>query len=573
MILFLCAMSIIIMDNQRLILYLSLVFVLFLIWQAWQEQHNPKPSAASRSPAQIDAAIPDSGKLPVEPSESPDVPESSELVPSQSLPAQEQGARVKVTTDTLEVEIATKGGSLVRADLLTYPESLQTPDIPVRLFSDQESIYIAQSGLVHDRKTGATLDHLDLAPSHHAVFTTEKSEYRLAAGEDELQVPLVWKSPTGVTVTKIYTFRRNSFLVDIDHIVANKGSDHWVGRQYRQLRHGEVDKDKQTRFIYTYTGTAYFDGKYEKLAFDDMADEPLKKDLTGGWVAVLQHYFVSAWIPGAEEINQVYSKVINGYRGPEYIIGLRSSPLDIAPGETGSFNAKLFVGPKLQDRLSEIAEGFELVTDYGIFTVISKPLFWLLELLHSWLGNWGWAIIVLTVLIKLVFYKLSETSYRSMAKMRAVQPRLLSLKERYANDKQKMNQALMELYKKEKINPLGGCLPILIQIPVFIALYWALLESVELRQAPFILWIDDLSTKDPYFVLPILMGITMVAQQKLNPTPLDPIQAKLMMVLPLVFTVFFAFFPAGLVLYWFVNNLLSIAQQWMITRRIEKLAH
>jgi YidC/Oxa1 family membrane protein insertase len=244
----------------------------------------------------------------------------------------------------------------------------------------------------------------------------------------------------------------------------------------------------------------------------------------------------------------------------------------VVPGGTGIFSTRLFVGPKLRHRLDDLSEGLDLVTDYGIFTVISKPLFWTLEFIHSWLGNWGWAIIFLTVLIKLAFYKLSETSYRSMARMRSVQPRLIALKERYANDKQKMNQALMELYRKEKINPLGGCFPILIQIPVFIALYWTLLESVELRQAPFLLWINDLSTRDPYFVLPILMGITMVIQQKLNPTPLDPVQAKVMMVLPLVFTVFFAFFPSGLVLYWLVNNVLSIAQQWVITRRIEQTA-
>jgi YidC/Oxa1 family membrane protein insertase len=574
MIPFLSAMSIKIMDNQRLLLYLSLVFVLFLIWQTWQEQHAPKIVADSRSTTEIDSGVTAAGELPTETTESPDVPEAAEIVPEQAVSHEEGGTRIKVTTDTLEVDIALKGGSVLRVDLLTFPESFQTPDVPFRLMSDQPpDVYIAQSGLVHDRIPGSTVDHLSLAPSHHAIYTSEKNEYRLADGENELKVPLTWKSTNGTTVKKLFTFRRDSFLVDVDHVIINDGKDPWVGRQYRQLRHGEINEENQSRFLYTYTGTAFFDGKYEKLPFDDMADEPLKKDLAGGWIAILQHYFVSAWVPGADENNQVYSKVINGYRGPEYIIGLRSASQNVALGETGSFNSKLFVGPKLQNQLSETAEGLELVTDYGIFTVISKPLFWLLELFHSWLGNWGWAIIVLTVLIKLVFYKLSETSYRSMAKMRAVQPRLLSLKERYANDKQKMNQALMELYKKEKINPLGGCLPILIQIPVFIALYWALLESVELRQAPFILWIKDLSTKDPFFVLPVLMGVTMVAQQKLNPTPLDPIQAKLMMILPLVFTVFFAFFPSGLVLYWFVNNLLSIAQQWMITRRIEKLAH
>jgi YidC/Oxa1 family membrane protein insertase len=274
-------------------------------------------------------------------------------------------------------------------------------------------------------------------------------------------------------------------------------------------------------------------------------------------------------VPRSDEKNFYYTNVLSEGGTPEYIIGQRSTGLRVAPGETGTFRAQIFVGPKLQERLGQIADGLELVVDYGIFTALAKPLFWALEFIHNIVGNWGWAIVMLTVLIKLVFYKLSETSYRSMAKMRTVQPRMVALRERYGDDKQKMNQALMELYKKEKINPLGGCLPIIVQIPVFIALYWMLLESVELRQADFILWIDDLSNKDPYFVLPVLMGVTMFVQQKLNPTPPDPIQAKMMMALPFVFTVFFAFFPSGLVLYWLVNNLLSIAQQWVITKRVE----
>lgn len=557
------------MDNQRLLLYLAFVFVSFLIWQTWQEQHASKTLPYSDQPSVAAPGETDSLATAV----ATDVPQAAESVTDLPVPKKTKGQKIKVFTDTLEVEISTRGGNILKASLITYPVSLQTPDIPLRLLDDTDTTYIAQSGLVHDKTAAVGTDLANLAPSHHAHFSSEKEEYRLAFEAETLEVPLLWRGANGVTVKKVFTFHRDSFLVDVDHQIINDGSNPWVGRQYRQLRHSAVREEDQPRFIYTYTGSAYYDGKYEKLAFDDMADEPLNKEISGGWAAVLQHYFVSAWIPKLEERNLLYSKVVAGYAGQqEYIIGLRSTPISVAPGEYGAFNTRLYVGPKQQNRLSEITTGLDLVTDYGILAVISKPLFWLLNFIHTWLGNWGWAIIILTVMIKLVFYKLSETSYRSMARMRTVQPRLLALKERYAGDKQKMNKALMELYKKEKINPLGGCLPIAIQIPVFIALYWALLESVELRQAPFMFWIQDLSTKDPYFVLPILMGVTMMAQQKLNPTPLDPIQAKVMMILPIVFTGFFAFFPAGLVLYWFVNNLLSIAQQWMITRRIEKAA-
>lgn len=284
---------------------------------------------------------------------------------------------------------------------------------------------------------------------------------------------------------------------------------------------------------------------------------------------MIQHYFVSTWVPGEDEVNALYARAVPSDLGDEYLIGLHSESRQIAAGSSGEFSTRLWVGPKLQAELSEIAQGLELTADYGIFTFLSKPLFWLLDKIHAFVGNWGWSIVILTILIKLAFFKLSATSYRSMARMRKVAPKLQALKERYKDDKQRMNQALMDLYKKEKINPLGGCLPILVQIPVFIALYWVLLESVELRQAPWWLWVQDLSSRDPYFILPILMGVSMFVQYKLNPPPMDPVQQKIFMALPFVFTVFFAFFPAGLVLYWFTNNLFSIAQQWYITRKIE----
>ena len=322
-----------------------------------------------------------------------------------------------------------------------------------------------------------------------------------------------------------------------------------------------------------YVGTAYFDEKYEKLKFKDIAEEDLDKDITGGWVSMVEHYFISAWIPESQQDKEkVYAKALGTVSQPEYSIGLRSASQTIAAGQTGSFKTRFYAGPKLHDRLAKIAPGLDLTSDYGIFTVIARPIFWLLRKINTFVGNWGWSIIFLTILIKLAFYKLSETSYRSMANMRQLAPKLQALKERCGDDKQKYQQAMMELYKQEKINPMGGCLPILIQIPVFISLYWVLLEAVELRQAPWMLWIKDLSIMDPFFILPILMGASMFIQQKLNPPPPDPIQAKLFMALPFVFTVFFAFFPAGLVLYWFANNLLSIAQQWVITRRVERAA-
>ena len=579
-------------NNPRALLYLSLVFVLFLIWQAWQQDYGAPDT--TRGGTEVEApplseappnGVP-SGEMPTSETPLSETPRSQ--VPQADMPPAAQapqgspapGAlgsvppaspvvahpRVRVMTDVLDVDIDTQGGDLVRAELPTYPVSTETPNIPFRLLSTEGKLHVAQSGLVHDQTPAG--DQAQRAPSHHAVYQTEQAHYALRPGQDTLEVPLIWEGPDGITVIKRYTFERGQFLVKLTHEVRNQGQGIWRGGQYRQLRHGPVTDEGKQPFIYTFTGAAYYDGAFEKIGLDDMAEEPLNKEIVGGWAAMLQHYFVSVWVPKPDEHNLYYTKVVQG-EVPEHLIGMRSDSVTVAPSESKRFETELFIGPKIQERLTAIAPGLELVVDYGIFTVLAKPIYWLLERIHRVIGNWGWAIVLVTLLIKLVFYKLSETSYRSMARMRKVQPRLQDLKERYGDDRQRLNQALMELYRKEKINPLGGCLPIVIQIPVFIALYWVLLESVELRQAPFMLWIDNLSSRDPYFVLPILMGITMLIQQKLNPTPLDPLQARVMMIMPIVFTVFFAFFPAGLVLYWFVNNLLSIAQQWVITRKIE----
>ncbi|SEL44210.1 YidC/Oxa1 family membrane protein insertase [Ectothiorhodospira marina] len=550
-----------IMDNLRPILYLTLVFLLFLIWQAWRVDFGPQPEF---SPERSDATHQEAGgsrdDMPAAPdSEARDAPMEAGDVDGI------ERQQIRVTTDTLDVLIDTRGGDLVRAELPSYPVSLQEPDNPVRLLDEGARDYVAQSGLIHDRVPN--VDHSDRAPSHHAIFQAEKTEYQLEDGQDELSVPLTWENEEGIRVTKTYTFRRGDFLVDVSHQVENASDQAWTGRQYRQLRHGPTP-DRESWFLYTFTGAAYYDERYEKEAFEDLTEKVNERNITEGWIAVIEHYFLSTWVPLDDEENLLYAREVTSGGQPEYIIGLRSEPVTIEAGAQDELNARIWIGPKLQGPLSDIREGLELTADYGIFTVLSKPLFWLLRVIHDFVGNWGWAILILTLMIKLAFYKLSATSYRSMAKMRAVQPKMMALKERFGDDKQRMNQALMELYKKEKINPLGGCLPILVQIPVFIALYWVLLESVELRQAPWILWIQDLSVRDPYFVLPLLMGASMLAQYKLNPAPMDPVQQKIMMALPIIFTVFFAFFPAGLVLYWLTNNLLSIGQQYYITRKI-----
>ncbi|MGF1642848.1 MAG: membrane protein insertase YidC [Thiotrichales bacterium] len=558
------------MENQRTFLYLSLLFVGFLLWQAWssdQAQRNLPPIQSTPSSAPSATALVDPVDVPVDTPTPSTAPDASAVPQPHETTGTSSASIVSVVTDVFQIGISTRGGDIVELKLPTYPVSLAQPDKPLVLYRTQPFRYLLQSGLIAEAADSSA----ERAPSHHSEFEPLAPRYELAPSESELRVPLRWRSADGLEVDKIYTFRRGSFLIDISYEIRNNSNAAWQGRHYRQLRHGPVDTSGDNKLLYTYTGAAYYTDKYEKLPFDDLAKKPVSFDLTGGWAAMTQHYFLSALLPSSQnEINQLYTKVARTGSVDEYMIGLLSPNISIAPGEQTRILAQVYAGPKLQKDLEALAPGLDLTADYGIFAFIAKPLFWLLNWLHSWLHNWGWAIIALTFLIKLVFYKPSEMSYRSMAKMRAVAPKLQQIKERYGDDKQRQQQALMELYKKEKINPLGGCLPILIQIPVFIALYWVLLETVELRQAPWMLWIKDLSLRDPYFILPVLMGITMFIQQKLNPAPPDPIQAKIMMALPFVFTVFFAFFPAGLVLYWFVNNLLSIAQQGWITSQIEK---
>ncbi|EDN67772.1 60Kd inner membrane protein [Beggiatoa sp. PS] len=471
-------------------------------------------------------------------------------------------SRLYVETDVFKLEIDTSGGDIRRVDLLQYPVAADKPDEPFRLMNEElPNLFVAQSGLLPAQN----------APTHLALYQSEQSSYRLEPGNDSLDIKLHWQNDKGIKVTKIYTFHRGSYVIDVKYLVDNQSVEPWAGQLYGQFQRTQADLGG-SRFIYTYMGGAISSPEtlYEKIPFDDIEDSSFNQEnrpaWAEGWIAMLQHYFVSAWVPKPEQIHKYYTKMLKD--GNRYVLGFYGPKQVVAPGTQEIFNIALFVGPKLQNKLLELAPGLDLTVDYGWLWFIAQPLFWVLDWLHDWTGNWGWSIILLTIMIKLAFFHLSATSYKSMANMRRLQPRMITLKERFGDDKTKLNQAMMELYKKEKINPLGGCLPILVQIPVFIALYWVLLESVELRQADFMWWIKDLSSPDPFFVLPLIMGATMLVQHFLNPAPIDPIQQKMMMMLPIVFTVFFAFFPAGLVLYWVANNVLSITQQWVITKKI-----
>jgi len=546
------------MDNQRLFLFLALAAVLFLIYESWMQDYGRPaqlPVAQEQAQGAPGVPVPSANEIPTVSTTPGAVPDGA------TLSAAPDEAPIRVETDVLRLEISPRGATIASAWLLDYAVVPERPDDKFQLLKPvPPNMFVVQSGLLGEKP--------DLLPTHEAIFTSAQSQYALQPGTDRLEVTLEWTNDAGVRVKKIYTFTRGSYLIESRQVVENQTDAPLIARAYNQLQRTELHDPNETRFINTFTGGVYYspEEKYKKVSLEDIAKGKLDLTVTDGWIAMMQHYFLAAWVPPRAVAETFYTNALNGSR---YIIGKYSPPVSIAPGATQVFENQLFVGPKLLSTLEDIAPGLELAVDYGWLTVIAKPIYWMLSWIHAVVGNWGWAIIVLTILIKLAFYKLSETSYRSMAHMRQITPRLQALKDRYGDDKQRLNQAMMELYKTEKINPLGGCLPILVQIPVFIALYWVLLESVEMRQAPFVLWLNNLSAPDPYFILPLIMGVSMFVQQKLNPAPPDPLQAKIMMSLPFVFTVFFAFFPSGLVLYWTVNNLLSIAQQWKITRDLE----
>ncbi len=549
------------MENQRLLLYMALGFISLLLFQAWQADYGPQP-VPRQTTAEVAGATEEGAA---------DIPTASTRVgqtvsgvtandTSATATAADAGVRITVDTDVVNAIIDSRGGNIVSLTLDNYPVSIDDPNTPFELMSDSpDNFLIAQSGL--QAGDGST------SPTHKSVYQSAATEYVLGADQTELTIPLVWEE-NGVRVTKTFTFLRDSYEIKVDYLIENTGTQTWAASQYYQLQRKAVTSDETSQFIRTYTGAVVSTAEetYRKVDFGDIEDGNLSVRNTGGWIAMIQHYFAGAWVPLETATNTFYT--IHLANQNRYIVGMNSDLISVEPGATASLSATAYVGPKVQEWLNAAADKLELTVDYGWLTILAQPLFWLLNKLHSIVGNWGWAIILLTCIIKLIFYPLSQASYKSMARMKKLQPKLVSLKERYGDDRAKMGQATMELYKKEKVNPLGGCLPMLVQIPVFIALYWMLLESVELRQAPWALWIKDLAIKDPLYILPVIMGVTMFIQQRLNPAPVDPIQAKVFMVLPLIFTVFFAFFPAGLVLYWIVNNTLSIAQQYYITRHV-----
>jgi YidC/Oxa1 family membrane protein insertase len=562
------------MGNLRPVLIVGLVFLGYMIWVQWQKDYGPAPQApASQTQAQSDTATipsaPDdhsvsAADLPELLDRQQDQPSGSRDTPTAD--ASNVNSVVTVRTDVLEVEIDLVGGTMVSASLLDYPVRQKEPENKVKLLVGQgDRMFIAQSGL---------LSHQE-APNHTSLYRSDKTEYELSDGAVELRVPLTWTSDTGIEVTKTYVFRPGEYEVSVLHELNNRSGGSWSGSRYDQLQRtvpGDEDSGGFTnpsRYSFVGIGVYNPEDKFEKIDFDDLVDDPYQKTTRGGWLAMIQHYFFTAWIPPAEEEVTYSTQAITGDGWPRYIARSVSPAREVAAGDSTEFSSLLYVGPKLQDRIPKIAPGLEYTVNYGIFTVFSKPLFWLLAKIHSFVGNWGWSIVILTILIKAAFFKLTEAQYRSTARMRKLQPRIEQLKERYGDDRQRMSQAMMELYKKEKVNPLGGCLPILVQIPIFIALYWVLLESVELRQAPFILWIDNLSVRDPFFILPLLNASFMFATQRLTPmVGMDPLQQKMMTMMPIVFSVMFAFFPAGLVLYWATNAGLSLAQQYYITRKI-----
>ena len=561
------------MENMRVLLVLALMMTSYLVWEAWQIDYGPKPVTTVSERPDIDS----SADLPITGSVQTDSSgQSFEAVPLLEAPSDKI---ITVTTDVFSLEIDTRGGTVRNLDLLQHPrEKVNTvvndlrsmvgldpeekDESPIRLFNaNLEKLFLAQSGLIAN--TGSST-----APDHHASYHSDKDQYQMAIGEDTLSVPLTWTNEKGLVVTKTFIFKRGRYDISVDQKVKNNTSKAWSGRQYAQLLRVPFVDDKGNTFIRTYAGGVVYTAEdmYQKVDYDDMEDENLSVSTLGGWSAMIQHYFASAWVPPADQENHFYTKKLKDSR---YVIGSYSPAFEVAPQTEAIFTSHLFAGPKIQPMMEEIATGLELTVDYGWLTIIGKPIYWLLNQIYGYVGNWGLSILGVTLSIKLLFFKLSQASFRSMAKMRKIQPRLKELKEKFEDDRSRFNTEMMAMYKKEKVNPMGGCLPILVQIPVFRSLYWVLIETVELRQAGLTLWIQDLSAQDPFFVLPVIMGITMKLQQSLNPAPIDPLQAKVMKMFPIIFTVFFLFFPAGLVFYWVCNNTLSFLQQWYITRQID----
>lgn len=532
------------MDNQRLILFVVFSFSLLLLWEAWQDKDRPLPApAATAQPAQEAASgIPAATVAP---------PVIQQAPQTRGL---NSGARATVETDVFRAEIDANGGDLRKLELIGYHE-VDNAKQTLMLLQDGADPYVAQSGLLWG------------LPTHKDVFQLTPGVYKLSG--DTLKVPMTWSNPaTGLAVEKTYVFRRGSYEIEVLQKITNTGSEPVQLEGYAQLvRHGRVPAG-ESKFMYTFTGPAVYTeaAKFQKIKFKDLdeGEAEFEKSARDGWVGMLQHHFVAAWLPKKDAARTYYADRLGD---DLYSAGYKQPYGTLAPGQTASLSSRLYAGPQIQSKLEAAAPGLDLTRDYGWLTPLSAPMFWALEKIHDYVGNWGWAIVIFTILLKLLLWPLSASGYKGMAQMRALTPRLQKMKEMYGSDRQKLHQAMAELYKKEKVNPLGGCMPILLQIPIFIALYYVLIAAVEMRGAPWLGWITDLSAPDPFFVLPILMGITSIIQVKLNPTPPDPIQAKVMMAMPIVFSVMFIFFASGLVLYWLVNNILSIAQQWAMNKK------
>lgn len=542
------------MDTRRLILVFIFIFSSFVLWENWQKYNQPTPAATAVATNPAGNAVPQ----PSASLQAAGLPPSSASATVPAVASVAAAETFSVTTDLVKATISTEGGDLVELDLLKY----KAHDNKEKTFQFLEAKhhYAAQSGLIGDA-----------LPSHRSVFKRVDGPTTLADGADELKIRLETTTANGIKVAKILTFKRGSYVIDVAWEITNGSDKALTPLAYFQLQRDDAKPEGETRMVSTFTGPAVYTEaeKYQKIKFEDIAKDKAKfaKKADNGWLAMVQHYFVAAWIPKDKTEREFYMRELDNSN--IFQAGLIVPMAAIAPGAKGETSVSLYAGPQEQNVLKKLAGGLDLVVDYGWLSLVAKPIFWALEMIHSLVGNWGWAIVVLTIMIKALFFPLSAASYKSMAKMRMLTPRLTQLKERYGDDKARLNQEMMKMYQTEKVNPLGGCLPIVIQIPVFISLYWVLLGAVEMRDAPWILWIKDLASPDPLYILPVIMMASMFLQTKLNPTPPDPIQAKVMMMMPLIFGVMFFWFPAGLVLYWVVNNVLSIAQQWKITRMIE----
>jgi YidC/Oxa1 family membrane protein insertase len=542
------------MESQRSFLFIGLALISFLLWQEWQKDYGPQP------PQTIEAST-----LPDTPSDIPNssIAGSSDIPNAQALPNTvgtiTNKALIHVKTDTLDLYINPKGGDIVNADLLKFPVELNSEESFNILSNDPQLEFIAQSGLIGTNGT----DGQEGKPT----FRAEQLSYEMTSGT--LTVPLYFTTTDGLVVVKSFTFTQGKHSIDVSYELTNSSQQNLQVIPYAQLKQ-RIRSSEGSVFMPTYRGGAYSteEDRYEKLKFDDIFDDGLREKTLGGWAAMIEHYFVAAWVPPQDQQNTIYARGL----GEEYaLIGFTGQPVNIAAGQSTTINSVMYVGPKDQDSLELLAKGLDLTVDYGFLWWISKPLFGLLQLIHSLVNNWGLAIVFITILVKGVMYPLTKAQYSSMAKLRALKPKMDALKDRHGDDRQKMSQGMMELYKKEKVNPMGGCFPLLLQMPIFLALYWVLLESVELRQAEFFLWIADLSVKDPYYVLPVLTGASMYLLQKLQPVTMqDPMQQKIMQLMPVFMSIFFLWFPAGLVLYWFISNLITLAQAKIIYSQMEK---